>query len=189
MALRRERRGTMCRKHPPLFGACRRACALARATRVPGETTLSAQAIAWTNLSNAIQTNIVSGAWGGANTSALFHFSSTCYYFGESLSDELGAQAPAIGLIHTACKLRAQLRAQLCQGSTVPGRERLGARCGIPGTLAHMPCRAHPPPSPLRPGKIEPSPCGTVSACTGPVCASLARRRASYSGNRKRNHL
>ena len=47
---------------------------------------------------NASTTNIVAGAWGGANTSALFHFSSTCYYFGESLTDELGAAAPPIGL-------------------------------------------------------------------------------------------
>lgn len=29
-------------------------------------------------------------------------FSSTCYYFGESLTDALGADAPPIGLIHTA---------------------------------------------------------------------------------------
>ena len=29
-------------------------------------------------------------------------YSSTCYYFGESLTDELGAAAPPIGLIHTA---------------------------------------------------------------------------------------
>jgi sialate O-acetylesterase len=59
-------------------------------------------AIPWSTLKNASATNMVSGAWGGANTSALFHFSSTCYYFGESLTDELGAAAPPIGLIHTA---------------------------------------------------------------------------------------
>ena len=42
-------------------------------------------------------------AWiAGANTSELFHFSATCYYFGQSLTDELGATAPPIGLIHTA---------------------------------------------------------------------------------------
>jgi hypothetical protein len=59
----------------------------------------------WQNVSTAVATNIVAGGWGGQNTSALQHFSSTCYYFGESLTDELGsgpAKAPAIGLIHTA---------------------------------------------------------------------------------------
>jgi hypothetical protein len=59
-------------------------------------------AIPWSTLKNASGTNIVAGGWGGANTSALFHFSSTCYYFGESLTDELGTSAPPIGLIHTA---------------------------------------------------------------------------------------
>ena len=29
-------------------------------------------------------------------------FSSTCWYYGESLSDELGPNPPPIGLIHTA---------------------------------------------------------------------------------------
>ena len=29
-------------------------------------------------------------------------FSGTCYYFGESLTDALGAAAPPLGLIHTA---------------------------------------------------------------------------------------
>ena len=59
----------------------------------------------WQNLTTAINTNIVAGGWGGTNTSNLFHFSSTCYYFGESLTDELSAsnaKAPPIGLIHTA---------------------------------------------------------------------------------------
>jgi len=32
----------------------------------------------------------------------LLHFSSTCYYFGESMVEKLGAKAPPIGLIHTA---------------------------------------------------------------------------------------
>ena len=32
----------------------------------------------------------------------LFMFSSTCWYFGESLADKLGKEAPPIGLIHTA---------------------------------------------------------------------------------------
>jgi hypothetical protein len=32
----------------------------------------------------------------------LFSFSATCYYFGESLIDKLGEDAPPIGLIHTA---------------------------------------------------------------------------------------
>eukprot|EP01050_Picozoa_sp_SAG11_P023632 SAG11_NODE_4801_length_1761_cov_16.348375_2_plen_181_part_00 len=59
----------------------------------------------WQNMTTAVNTNIVAGGWGGANTSALQHFSSTCYYFGESLTDELSgasSKAPAIGLIHTA---------------------------------------------------------------------------------------
>ena len=40
-----------------------------------------------------------------SDTSKLMGFSSTCYYFGESLSDELakgGAPPPPIGLVHTA---------------------------------------------------------------------------------------
>jgi hypothetical protein len=32
----------------------------------------------------------------------LFSFSSTCWYFGESLAEKLGPSAPPIGLIHTA---------------------------------------------------------------------------------------
>jgi hypothetical protein len=32
----------------------------------------------------------------------LFAFSSTCWYFAESLVEKLGAKAPPIGLIHTA---------------------------------------------------------------------------------------
>jgi hypothetical protein len=47
-------------------------------------------AIPWTNLSSAVNTIIAAGGWGGANTSELFHFSSTCWYFGQSLADELG---------------------------------------------------------------------------------------------------
>ncbi len=38
----------------------------------------------------------------GAGQHSLFTYSSTCYYFGESLIDKLGADAPPIGLIHTA---------------------------------------------------------------------------------------
>jgi hypothetical protein len=37
----------------------------------------------------------------GRPFSPLMSFSSTCYYFGESLSDGLGKDAPPIGLIHT----------------------------------------------------------------------------------------
>ena len=33
---------------------------------------------------------------------SFFSFSSTCYYFGESLTDALGSEAPPLGLIHTA---------------------------------------------------------------------------------------
>ena len=33
----------------------------------------------WQNMTTAIDTNIVAGGWGGTNTSALFHFSSTWF--------------------------------------------------------------------------------------------------------------
>ena len=45
----------------------------------------------WTRVKDALQDSV------------LFTFSATCYYFGESLIDKLGADAPPIGLIHTAC--------------------------------------------------------------------------------------
>ena len=50
---------------------------------------------------------IIIGTSGAADsdTSMFAGFSSTCYYFGESLTDELnknGGTAPNIGLIHTA---------------------------------------------------------------------------------------
>lgn len=38
----------------------------------------------------------------GETCEDLFMFSSTCWYFGESLAEKLGAKAPPIGLIHTA---------------------------------------------------------------------------------------
>jgi len=45
----------------------------------------------WTNMSTI-----------AANNESLLSYSSTCWYFGQSLTDELGADAPPIGLIHTA---------------------------------------------------------------------------------------
>ena len=45
-----------------------------------------------------------SAACEGELCTDLFQFSSTCWYFGESLAEKLGAKAPPIGLIHTACE-------------------------------------------------------------------------------------
>ncbi len=45
-------------------------------------------------------TPIAEAAAGDA--SVFMQFSGTCYYFGESLTDTLGANAPPIGLVHTA---------------------------------------------------------------------------------------
>lgn len=39
---------------------------------------------------------------GAVESGTFLSFSSTCYYFGESLSDALGAEAPPIGLVHTS---------------------------------------------------------------------------------------
>ena len=55
----------------------------------------------WSTLKNALATD------SDSDKSAFGSFSSTCYYFGEQLSDELEAmssngQAPPIGLVHTA---------------------------------------------------------------------------------------
>ena len=41
-------------------------------------------------------------AMAAAAPNVFMAFSGTCYYFGESLSDLLGAAAPPLGLIHTA---------------------------------------------------------------------------------------
>ena len=41
-------------------------------------------------------------SWEAQGLPVLFTFSSTCYYFGESLIDKLGKDTPPIGLIHTA---------------------------------------------------------------------------------------
>ena len=46
--------------------------------------------LAWTSLKAAVAADKFLG------------FSATCYYFGESLTDELGEQAPPLGLVHTA---------------------------------------------------------------------------------------
>ena len=48
--------------------------------------------LAWTSVAVAA----------AGDASAFLQFSGTCYYFGESLTDQLGAAAPPIGLIHTA---------------------------------------------------------------------------------------
>lgn len=50
----------------------------------------------WSTLKDAIATNPDS------DRSLFGGFSSTCYYFGEALSDRLGEDAPHIGLVHTA---------------------------------------------------------------------------------------
>ena len=42
----------------------------------------------------------------GGAVSQFFRFSSTCYYFGESLTEQLGPDAPPIGLIHTVRPLQ-----------------------------------------------------------------------------------
>ncbi len=55
----------------------------------------------WITLHDAVATRLVA-EHGKINSSYLNLFSATCYYFGESLTEELGADAPPIGLIHTA---------------------------------------------------------------------------------------
>ena len=55
----------------------------------------------WMTLYDAVTTRLV-GEHGKINSTYLNLFSATCYYFGESLTDELGQDAPPIGLIHTA---------------------------------------------------------------------------------------
>jgi sialate O-acetylesterase len=54
----------------------------------------------WSTVSDAVA-KLTTGKK-GAGIPVLFTFSSTCYYFGESLIDKLGDNAPPIGLIHTA---------------------------------------------------------------------------------------
>eukprot|EP01048_Picozoa_sp_COSAG05_P004996 COSAG05_NODE_286_length_12159_cov_63.200249_5_plen_295_part_00 len=54
----------------------------------------------WSTVSDALAKRTTGKK--GAGKPVLFTFSSTCYYFGESLIDRLGADAPPIGLIHTA---------------------------------------------------------------------------------------
>ena len=55
----------------------------------------------WMSLHDAVSNRLV--AEHGKVNDTYFHiFSATCYYFGESLTEELGADAPPIGLVHTA---------------------------------------------------------------------------------------
>jgi hypothetical protein len=58
-------------------------------------------AFPWMTLHDAV-TNRLVGEHGKINDTYLNLFSATCYYFGESLTEELGSDAPPIGLIHTA---------------------------------------------------------------------------------------
>lgn len=55
----------------------------------------------WITLHDAVTTRYVA-EHGKVNDTYFNLFSSTCYYFGESLTEELGDDAPPIGLIHTA---------------------------------------------------------------------------------------
>jgi len=64
----------------------------------------------WATLKDALaRTSTGSDAGNNSDTSSFMHFSASCYYFGESLSDHLaakstaaGTEATPIGLIHTA---------------------------------------------------------------------------------------
>jgi hypothetical protein len=59
----------------------------------------------WQNVSAAVATpnkNVNNGNSNNHDGNNLLDFSSTCYYFGESLIDLLGDNAPPIGLVHTA---------------------------------------------------------------------------------------
>ena len=57
----------------------------------------------WTTLHAAVSTIITTGGHGHKVNQSIFStFSATCYYYGESLSEELGADAPPLGLVHTA---------------------------------------------------------------------------------------
>jgi sialate O-acetylesterase len=53
----------------------------------------------WISLYNAVTTRLEQGR---INDTYLNLFSATCYYFAQSLTDELGTDAPPIGLVHTA---------------------------------------------------------------------------------------
>lgn len=58
----------------------------------------------WETLAMALG-NYTTPAWADPHhpeTCAFLDFSSTCYYFGESLTEALGVDAPPIGLVHTA---------------------------------------------------------------------------------------
>ncbi len=67
----------------------------------------------WTTLKDAVANvsaaeveqwygNYSPGPERSGGVSQFFSFSSTCYYFGESLTEKMGSNAPPIGLIHTA---------------------------------------------------------------------------------------
>ena len=57
----------------------------------------------WMTLHDAVSTIISTGGHGHKVNQSIFStFSATCYYYGESLSEELGADAPPLGLVHTA---------------------------------------------------------------------------------------
>jgi sialate O-acetylesterase len=60
----------------------------------------------WSTLQNALNDRLPSkGGQNDSDTSALMQFSSTCYYYGESLTDEMlknSGQLTPIGLVHTA---------------------------------------------------------------------------------------
>jgi hypothetical protein len=58
-------------------------------------------AFKWMTVKDAVDTRLVA-EHGKVNSTYFPLFSATCYYFGESLTEELGADAPPIGLIHTA---------------------------------------------------------------------------------------
>ena len=58
-------------------------------------------AFPWISLHDAVATRLVA-EHGKVNSTYLSTFSATCYYFGQSLTEELGADAPPLGLVHTA---------------------------------------------------------------------------------------
>jgi hypothetical protein len=60
-------------------------------------------AFKWMTVHDAVATEMTMGGHGHeSNSTYLNTFSATCYYFGESLTEELGDNAPPLGLVHTA---------------------------------------------------------------------------------------